>query len=210
MYKRSTARPVLTVTTADAFPTVVGFAPSVVPLAGQVTATITGEYWDTWIEVWFASVKVGEFRNELAPEAATVPVNATGVRTTAGHLGATQSPGSSPHAADLHGHGSLHGLQQPIPGGAGKARMTGRVTFGVNKSHVAGASPGYQPVTIVNIRSRTRAVDQNSLFATEDCPFPGQFGRGADCDDCPTGGECPGGYRVWPKEGYWNPGEEAG
>jgi hypothetical protein len=224
-YKQSTAQPVLPVSTADAFPTVSEFAPSVVPLAGQVTATITGEYWDTWVEVWFASVKVGEFRNELAPEAVTGQVNATKSRSSSGHApnptaaptttATTTTPSSRssphlPHSADLPPRRSLlHSQQQPNPGD-GDAKQRGRVSFRVDKSHVAGAAPGYQTITVVNIRSRTRAVDPNSLYATEDCPFPGQFGRGADCADCPTGGECPGGYRVWPREGYWNPGEDSG
>jgi hypothetical protein len=29
------------------------------------------------------------------------------------------------------------------------------------------------------------------------------FGAGAACTDCPAGAMCPGGYRLWPRPGYW-------
>lgn len=43
----------------------------------------------------------------------------------------------------------------------------------------------------------------SELFFTEDCPEKGQYGSGLECKTCPTGGVCPGGYRLWPKSGYW-------
>ncbi|KNC54757.1 uncharacterized protein AMSG_01608 [Thecamonas trahens ATCC 50062] len=48
------------------------------------------------------------------------------------------------------------------------------------------------------------------LFFTDDCPYEGQFGRGTACAPCPTGAVCPGGFRLWPKPGYWTPSEDAG
>jgi hypothetical protein len=59
-----------------------------------------------------------------------------------------------------------------------------------------------------------------SMYYTDRCPEVGSFGiataAGAavgefgSCRPCPEGGECPGGERVWPKPGYWNPGEASG
>lgn len=38
----------------------------------------------------------------------------------------------------------------------------------------------------------------------------GYYGNGTDCKKCPHGAYCPGGNRVWPLPGYWNPGENYG
>lgn len=32
----------------------------------------------------------------------------------------------------------------------------------------------------------------------------GMWGRGLDCAPCPEGADCPGGYRLWPRPGWWN------
>ena len=50
----------------------------------------------------------------------------------------------------------------------------------------------------------------DAVLYTDDCPFPGSFGRGLDCAPCPEGAECPGGYRLWPVPGWWNSGEDSG
>jgi hypothetical protein len=69
---------------------------------------------------------------------------------------------------------------------------------------------GYHAVRVLNPTRGSGATQGNLLFATDDCPKPGQFGTGKACKDCPEGGICPGGNRIWPKSGYWNPGEDAG
>jgi hypothetical protein len=81
--------------------------------------------------------------------------------------------------------------------------------FAVNSSYLRDEG-GYHKLTIVALDSGTKGEADNLFFATKDCPFPGQFGRGKECRDCPDGGICPGGYRIWPTEGYWNPGEDSG
>lgn len=48
------------------------------------------------------------------------------------------------------------------------------------------------------------------LYITDDCPSPGQYGRGDACKTCPEGTLCPGGYRMWPSAGYWNADETSG
>jgi hypothetical protein len=73
------------------------------------------------------------------------------------------------------------------------------------------ASAGYVPITLRNDLGGGQLVTRNDvLFYTDDCPEEGQFGKGLDCKECPEGAECPGGYRLWPKPGYWAPREDAG
>jgi len=38
----------------------------------------------------------------------------------------------------------------------------------------------------------------------------GYVGTGTNCHTCPAGGTCPGGNRIWPNAGYWNPSEFSG
>jgi cysteine-rich repeat protein len=69
---------------------------------------------------------------------------------------------------------------------------------------------GYYSVSVENVDSTTRGSGGNMLYYTNDCPEPNQFGEGLDCGPCPEGGICPGGYRIRPLPGYWNPGEDSG
>eukprot|EP00163_Fabomonas_tropica_P010568 TRINITY_DN2073_c0_g2_i4.p1 TRINITY_DN2073_c0_g2~~TRINITY_DN2073_c0_g2_i4.p1 ORF type:complete len:5484 (-),score=1034.41 TRINITY_DN2073_c0_g2_i4:293-16744(-) len=66
---------------------------------------------------------------------------------------------------------------------------------------------GYQTIKITNPNRLTVTRD---VFMTDDCPEPGSWGRGADCKPCPEGAVCPGGYRLWPKPGFWAPTEGSG
>eukprot|EP00698_Gefionella_okellyi_P001333 TRINITY_DN11278_c0_g1_i1.p1 TRINITY_DN11278_c0_g1~~TRINITY_DN11278_c0_g1_i1.p1 ORF type:complete len:1228 (+),score=289.91 TRINITY_DN11278_c0_g1_i1:134-3685(+) len=53
--------------------------------------------------------------------------------------------------------------------------------------------------------------DDTSVLSTNDCPYEGFFGTIAKgCSACPVGGDCPGGNRIWPKYGFWNPSDDAG
>eukprot|EP00698_Gefionella_okellyi_P016163 TRINITY_DN4607_c0_g2_i2.p1 TRINITY_DN4607_c0_g2~~TRINITY_DN4607_c0_g2_i2.p1 ORF type:complete len:1933 (-),score=471.29 TRINITY_DN4607_c0_g2_i2:6-5228(-) len=45
------------------------------------------------------------------------------------------------------------------------------------------------------------------VFITDSCPYVGFWGIGLDCKNCPVGGICPGGYRVWPQAGWWTESE---
>eukprot|EP00698_Gefionella_okellyi_P000996 TRINITY_DN10875_c0_g1_i1.p1 TRINITY_DN10875_c0_g1~~TRINITY_DN10875_c0_g1_i1.p1 ORF type:complete len:2975 (+),score=482.22 TRINITY_DN10875_c0_g1_i1:924-8927(+) len=68
---------------------------------------------------------------------------------------------------------------------------------------------GYQNVSFMNPDGGSfLAVEV--FFYTSDCPQIGQWGIGLECRPCPDGGYCPGGFRVWPLPGYWNPGETSG
>jgi hypothetical protein len=73
----------------------------------------------------------------------------------------------------------------------------------------AGTTVEYAPVTIVNAGGGQNTMDK-VLYYTDDCPKEGWYGRGLQCKECPAQAECPGGYRLWPKEGFWTPGESAG
>eukprot|EP00698_Gefionella_okellyi_P010300 TRINITY_DN2665_c0_g1_i1.p1 TRINITY_DN2665_c0_g1~~TRINITY_DN2665_c0_g1_i1.p1 ORF type:complete len:2847 (+),score=703.53 TRINITY_DN2665_c0_g1_i1:1189-8541(+) len=82
-----------------------------------------------------------------------------------------------------------------------------------NSSYLEFRSPlttfvGYANVTIRN-PDGGYAVYSKAYF-TEDCPFEGFYGRGLDCIQCPTGGICPGGYRIQALPGYWASSEFAG
>lgn len=68
---------------------------------------------------------------------------------------------------------------------------------------------GYFDMTIINPDGGFFTL-ANEMYYTDDCPFPGQFGKGLECKPCPEGGVCPGGYRIWPKQGYWNNDEASG
>lgn len=48
------------------------------------------------------------------------------------------------------------------------------------------------------------------LFYTSNCPAEGIYGIGIACQQCPTGGSCPGGNRIYPEAGYWSAGPESG
>eukprot|EP01113_Clastostelium_recurvatum_P013808 TRINITY_DN1740_c0_g1_i2.p1 TRINITY_DN1740_c0_g1~~TRINITY_DN1740_c0_g1_i2.p1 ORF type:complete len:1635 (-),score=381.18 TRINITY_DN1740_c0_g1_i2:49-4791(-) len=48
--------------------------------------------------------------------------------------------------------------------------------------------------------------EYNMLYVSSDCPIAGQWGKDT-CMACPNGAICPGGFRVWPKPGFWNPNE---
>ncbi|KNC46761.1 uncharacterized protein AMSG_11755 [Thecamonas trahens ATCC 50062] len=70
-------------------------------------------------------------------------------------------------------------------------------------------SEGYRTINVTNLRSEASVLER-TMFFTDDCPQPGQFGRGTACRTCPTGAYCPGGFRMWPLPGYWNPNENVG
>jgi hypothetical protein len=47
----------------------------------------------------------------------------------------------------------------------------------------------------------TNATDPDSRFCA--------YGGGEQCDLCPSQGLCPGGFRIWPRPGYWIPSERS-
>jgi hypothetical protein len=46
--------------------------------------------------------------------------------------------------------------------------------------------------------------------ASDPASYACAYGAGAACVDCPSGALCPGGFRLWPRPGYWVPTETAG
>eukprot|EP00163_Fabomonas_tropica_P018809 TRINITY_DN3319_c0_g1_i2.p1 TRINITY_DN3319_c0_g1~~TRINITY_DN3319_c0_g1_i2.p1 ORF type:complete len:2244 (-),score=420.27 TRINITY_DN3319_c0_g1_i2:218-6949(-) len=71
------------------------------------------------------------------------------------------------------------------------------------------AAGGYASLELVN-NNGGRIVLSRGIYSSDDCPMPGMFGRGADCIACPEGAVCPGGYRMWPRPGYWTEAEASG
>jgi alpha-tubulin suppressor-like RCC1 family protein len=71
-------------------------------------------------------------------------------------------------------------------------------------------SASYGSLNVTSLQTLQRAGWAKIVFFTDDCPQPGSYGLGAACRPCPTGGWCPGGNRVWPLAGYWNPDESSG
>jgi hypothetical protein len=74
----------------------------------------------------------------------------------------------------------------------------------------SGRPNSYASLTLQNQVSLTAISSSEFAFYTDECPQEGQYGKGQQCWPCPEGGFCPGGYRIWPKPGYWNPGEDSG
>eukprot|EP00698_Gefionella_okellyi_P010305 TRINITY_DN2665_c0_g3_i2.p1 TRINITY_DN2665_c0_g3~~TRINITY_DN2665_c0_g3_i2.p1 ORF type:complete len:3735 (+),score=895.51 TRINITY_DN2665_c0_g3_i2:675-11207(+) len=103
-----------------------------------------------------------------------------------------------------------------LPGVALFAHITRSVqlnmTF-VSSGELAFSTPrttfsGYTNLTVLNPDGGYTVF--TDAFFTEDCPYPGQWGRGVDCKNCTVGAICPGGYRLWPLPGYWASSEFAG
>ncbi|KNC48523.1 uncharacterized protein AMSG_04967 [Thecamonas trahens ATCC 50062] len=68
---------------------------------------------------------------------------------------------------------------------------------------------GYLDIIVSDPITTAFAVYSDHYF-TDDCPAEGSFGKGLQCAPCPSYARCPGGDRMWPKEGYWTPSEFAG
>jgi Concanavalin A-like lectin/glucanases superfamily/EGF-like domain/Somatomedin B domain len=50
---------------------------------------------------------------------------------------------------------------------------------------------------------------EHNIYYVDECVPSGQWGSGFHCTPCPPGAVCPGGYRIWPQEGYWIPTERS-
>eukprot|EP00698_Gefionella_okellyi_P013240 TRINITY_DN3615_c0_g1_i5.p1 TRINITY_DN3615_c0_g1~~TRINITY_DN3615_c0_g1_i5.p1 ORF type:complete len:5028 (-),score=1048.37 TRINITY_DN3615_c0_g1_i5:200-15283(-) len=108
----------------------------------------------------------------------------------------------------LHGARFLPNITATIDWGYGVVNMTWqnytRLTYIAEY-----LTKGYHNVTLANPDGGfLEAVD--AAFYSDDCPFEGFIGQGANCTTCPGGAHCPGGNRIWPLPGYWTEGEFAG
>jgi cysteine-rich repeat protein len=108
---------------------------------------------------------------------------------------------------EINTAGRLLSARQSSVGVVGVIRFT---TPPVNRS-------AYYYVELANVNPEggpnplhSKAIWPEPVFYTDDCPVPGSYGRGNDCAPCPKGGYCPGGLRIRPLAGYWNPGEDSG
>jgi hypothetical protein len=77
------------------------------------------------------------------------------------------------------------------------------------------AAPGtaetYADVAVLNPGSGRSSTSSSALYYTDSTCTPNtEFLDDGGCAPCPTGAVCPGGNRVWPQSGYWNPGEDSG
>jgi hypothetical protein len=77
------------------------------------------------------------------------------------------------------------------------------------------AAPGteemYADIVITNPAADQATTAGNAIYYTNlVCTVGTQYPVGSECRPCPTGAVCPGGNRVWPSPGFWNPGEDAG
>ena len=123
-----------------------------------------------------------------------------GSGSTSGSGSATTESDTEPDTDTDTGTGTDTGSNVGVPGVTSVVELHFR--------SVSVGQGGYENLDVIN-RDGAFARD-GSFFYTDDCPEEGQFGRGSDCVDCPEGGICPGGYRIWPKPGYWNPDESSG
>eukprot|EP00698_Gefionella_okellyi_P009326 TRINITY_DN2363_c0_g2_i1.p1 TRINITY_DN2363_c0_g2~~TRINITY_DN2363_c0_g2_i1.p1 ORF type:complete len:1499 (-),score=278.00 TRINITY_DN2363_c0_g2_i1:2715-6782(-) len=64
---------------------------------------------------------------------------------------------------------------------------------------------GYVNITVLDPDNPVNRSNVNGrdLFQTDDCPAIGVWGRGTNCMSCPAEAYCPGGFRLWPRPGYW-------
>lgn len=62
---------------------------------------------------------------------------------------------------------------------------------------------GYVSILLTN--PDTGSTEDQAVYYTSACISAGMLGVGLECRPCPTGGVCPGGDRLWPDLGYWNP-----
>eukprot|EP00456_Euglypha_rotunda_P079486 TRINITY_DN763_c0_g1_i10.p1 TRINITY_DN763_c0_g1~~TRINITY_DN763_c0_g1_i10.p1 ORF type:complete len:1178 (-),score=130.33 TRINITY_DN763_c0_g1_i10:10-3168(-) len=73
-------------------------------------------------------------------------------------------------------------------------------------------TPGYKRITIQSAFTPIQNESRTNLIyyvpvSLQYCLDPGLFWDGSQCLDCPTGCNCPGGDRCWPRQGYWSPNE---
>lgn len=89
-----------------------------------------------------------------------------------------------------------------------------QVSLNLNMSTTGGGDATYLRVACpsddgITLKGNCESLDDR-LYVTEACAHAGWFGTGANCQPCPDGATCPGGYRVRPEPGFWRqPDDEA-
>ena len=64
---------------------------------------------------------------------------------------------------------------------------------------------GSADVSIVFTNPSGGSYTYPGFYITSDCSTPDMYGPAGTCLPCPASATCPGGDRLWPKPGYWNP-----
>jgi hypothetical protein len=171
----------------DSAPRVARVNPPALAMLGGQKFTVTGSHFDPRIDVNVASVALGN----------TTTLVAAAARKS--RLALHRSARGDAHDAHLR----AVSIEQQQVASSGTATFV-MLTPAVNQT-------GYAPITVTNLSPQGLAVTRTQLvFFTDDCPEEGQYGVGLDCTECPKGGYCPGGNRVWPLSGFWNPSEDSG
>eukprot|EP00698_Gefionella_okellyi_P015322 TRINITY_DN4320_c0_g3_i1.p1 TRINITY_DN4320_c0_g3~~TRINITY_DN4320_c0_g3_i1.p1 ORF type:complete len:1843 (-),score=404.46 TRINITY_DN4320_c0_g3_i1:432-5939(-) len=116
----------------------------------------------------------------------------------------------SPPVVPLVGRNITIQAYDPLPGiaiyVAGSPCIN--ITFAANFTLFCMSSPvnvppdSYQNISLWNPDGGWQLLIE-PVFFTEDCPYEGLYGRGLQCQTCPEGGYCPGGYRMWPLPGFF-------
>eukprot|EP00163_Fabomonas_tropica_P009103 TRINITY_DN18897_c0_g1_i1.p1 TRINITY_DN18897_c0_g1~~TRINITY_DN18897_c0_g1_i1.p1 ORF type:complete len:723 (-),score=135.51 TRINITY_DN18897_c0_g1_i1:287-2455(-) len=80
-------------------------------------------------------------------------------------------------------------------------------TVAVNNTHLSVVIPsystkGYVPVTLTDSAGNTELITR-ALYYSDDCLVDNTYGVDGQCRVCPAGGWCPGGDRLWAREGYY-------
>jgi outer membrane protein assembly factor BamB len=74
-----------------------------------------------------------------------------------------------------------------------------------------GSSETYADVIVANPAAGEATTAPNVIYYTDLSCRPGtEYPVESECKPCPKGATCPGGNRVWPEPGYWNPSEDSG
>jgi hypothetical protein len=188
-------------------PTISAVAPTVLTLAEGGVITIHGIHWDEEVEVTVESHVLGLHNVSRTGQPVLGSSNSTTTTTTT--TTTREMAGSGlPSISIEEPIPRLSNLQGAVARPADPSRP-GAIAVRILKSHLKNEG-GYHTLAVRNPATGGTIASGEYLFATDDCPEPGQFGTGKTCKDCPKGGVCPGGNRIWPRDGFWNPGEDAG
>ena len=171
------------------FPRIATIGPSAVPMIGGVNITIAGSTFTPGIRVLIGSYQV--------PNVTLVPAGAA--------LPSVLSDLESVWGMDIGSPVQYASPQWQIEA----VSSMDRLIFTSEVVSVYNASQGYFPISIINPDGSVASCPspqcpiRAALYFTDDCPYPGSFGRGVECKPCPSGAECPGGYRIWSRTNFW-------
>eukprot|EP00163_Fabomonas_tropica_P011925 TRINITY_DN2290_c0_g4_i8.p1 TRINITY_DN2290_c0_g4~~TRINITY_DN2290_c0_g4_i8.p1 ORF type:complete len:2770 (+),score=461.45 TRINITY_DN2290_c0_g4_i8:103-8412(+) len=202
----------------DSKPAIYSIEPPIVPLNGSVPVTLIGRNFDAYPLITIADnipsertevFEVNITRSNVTFEAEIAARLAWQKQSREGRATATTATARPPAPVAPAGVRVLQATQTVIERDplTARAEVITKLVFEAPRV----PSEGYRSLSVRNSDGLQGSVaSEFGIYYSDDCPAEGYYGRGSDCIPCPTGGYCPGGYRIWPVEGWWNPGERSG